>query len=188
MNLHLTWLKYCSKLLEVSKQSVEDRKKAFVPRPSDTDNTQLESFKNVALITDDNLPQRFQKNHKSYCPDDKVTNYSDARTVFLVGRQSALHLINDGISKENNFETEVELSDLYKMLAFYEGLKYMKQDTYTRMSKMHKRRITLMKTTIAKNIGNLGWKNIFYERFTARNKVSKRNVSHFDVSILKICN
>ena len=156
IQLHFTWLLYCSKLLVTSKQFVEDRRKVFVGNPSDSERESLvNAFEDVAVINEDMLPSRFSRNQKFECPDSIVKEYSGALHVFLVGRDSALHLTTvDGMS-EKNLEIVEQLSQLYKILAFYEGLRCMRDNTCCRMSKMHKRRITLWKSMLEKNIGNI---------------------------------
>ena len=159
IQLHLTWLKYCINLLVTSKRFVEDRKKALVGNPSDLERDSLaKAFKDVAVINDDMLPSRFSSNQKFKCPDTIVKQYLGARIVFMVGRDSAVHLTTvDGNFKGNQktFEIVDQLSQLYKILVFYEGLRCVKENTYSRMSKMHKRRIMLWKSMLENNTGNI---------------------------------
>ena len=120
IQLHLTWLKYCINLLITSKQFVEDRKKAFVGNPSDLERDSLaKAFKEVAAINEDILPSRFSRNQKFECPDMIVKEYVGARTVFLVGRDSALHLTTVDGMVGKSFGIVDQLSQLYKILAFY---------------------------------------------------------------------
>ena len=127
---------------------------------SDHNDEDTESFKNVVLITEDGLPCRFSKNHRLNCPDHKVSDYAGAKSVFLAGRESALNLTSE-INEINNssFVLAKQFSSLYDILAFYEGLQFIRENTYNRISKMHKRRITLWKSMIAKNtLGSHGGK------------------------------
>ena len=154
-NLQKTWLQYCSGLLLSSKTYVENRKKAMVLSPSDKTNIDIESFRKIALITDDDLRCRFPKNTKLECPEDNVTDYKGAKDVFLVGREAAIYLMSNHDISKKGFETVDQLSTLYKILAFYDGLKFIKTNTYSRVSKMHKRRVVLWKTIISKNKGKI---------------------------------
>ena len=125
----------------------------MVLAPSDETNIDAASFRKIALITDDDLRCRFPKNTKLECPEDNITDYKGARDVFLVGREAALYLMSNHDISKKGFETVDELSTLYKILAFYDGSKFIKTNTYSRVSKMHKRRVVLWKTIISKNKG-----------------------------------
>ena len=154
-NLQKTWLQYCSGLLLSSKTYVENRKKAMVLSPSDSSNIDAASFRKIALMTDDDLRSRFPKNTKLECPEDNITDYKGARDVFLVGREAAFYLMSNHDISKKGFEMVDELSTLYKILAFYDGSKFIKTNTYSRVSKMHKRRVVLWKTVISKNKGKI---------------------------------
>ena len=151
--LHQTWFNYCIRLLEKSKQFVEERKKASTTlRISNETLLDDDSFKEVGLITEDNLPCRFPRDRKFECPDGYVKEYSEARIIFLIGRNSATKL--NKVSTNENVEIAKRLNDLYKILAFYEGQRFLKDNTYNRLSKMHKRRVTLWKSLVNQQNGN----------------------------------
>ena len=151
--LHQMWFNYCNCLLEKSKQFVEERKKAST-HVRISNNTLLDddSFKEVGLITEDSLPCRFQRDRKFECPDSYVKEYSEARIIFLIGRNSATKL--NKISTDGNLEIAKRLNNLYKILAFYEGQRFLKENTHNRLSKMHKRRVTLWKSLVNQQNGN----------------------------------
>ena len=151
--LHQTWFNYCNSLLEKSKQFVEERKKASTTlKISNETLLNDDSFKEVGLITEDNLPCRFPRDRKFECPDGYVKEYSEAKIIFLVGRNSATKL--NKISTNDNMEIAKGLNNLYRILAFYEGQRFLKENTHSRLSKMHKRRVTLWKSLVNQQNGN----------------------------------
>ena len=154
--LHQAWLKYCCSLLNESEKLLQERKKANT-RHSKLSGKSLEDdpFKNVSLITEDDLPCRFPKNDKLECPDSYIIEYSGARILFLIGRNSATKLLAKENDKEEMMEITKKLNNLYKMLVFYEESRFLKETTYKRLSKMHKRRITLWKSLVDNHAGNV---------------------------------
>ena len=154
-SLDMAWRSYCLRLLKTSKKSIEKRREVSTSRRSDLSTKEFEEFGSVLLITDDNLPCRFPKDPKFECPDVKVSNYSDARKVFIVGQMSNINGMSNDNNAQYDSEAVLDLSKLYSLLAFYEGLEFLKENTYRRMSKMHKRRITLIKRVIGENTGKI---------------------------------
>ena len=152
-----TWLEYCSRLLQSSKRFLDKRKGVYnSATTSSMDKNQSIMFANVLLITDDHLPCRFAKGQKHDCPDVKVTNFLDARKVFLVGKKSGASIAasNDKENISCDLSVVKKVSKLFSALAFFEGEEFLRENTCGRMAKMHKRRITMIKAAVAKGQGN----------------------------------
>ena len=108
---------------------------------------------------EDNLPCRFPRDRKFECPVGYVNEYSGARILFLIGRNSATKLLKMSTDIKQKIERSKQLSELYMILAYYEGQRFLKENTYNRLSKMHKRRVTLWKTLVNQQNGN-AWKRL----------------------------
>ena len=62
--------------------------------------------------------------------------------------------MNKTNDEREKIEIAKQMNTLYKMLAFYEGQRFLKDNTYNRLSKMHKRRVTLWKSLVEEYTGN----------------------------------
>ena len=155
IKLHQTWLKYCCRLLKHSKRYVEERKKAnYQNLKSGGKCPDEDALQKLSLITENDLPCRFLKDDKLECPNDSVKEYSGARILFLIVRNSSRKLMNKTNDEREKIEISKLMNNLYKTLAFYEGQRFLRDNTYNRLSKMHKRRVTLWKSLVDEYTGN----------------------------------
>ena len=80
------------------------------------------------------------------CPESFATNYGEARPIFLIGKMSAERILASAETKDNDpmiFRVRLEISQLYKMLIYFEG-RVLKPSTSERIGKLNKRRLDVL--------------------------------------------
>ncbi len=98
------------------------------------------------------------------CPESFASNYGEARPIFLIGKISADRILasadtdTDTDTDSLTFRVRLQLSQLYKMLIYFEG-QVLKPSTYERIGRMNKRRLDLLTSRLKLDFEPISQKN-----------------------------
>ena len=109
------------------------------------------------------------------CPESFAANYGEARPIFLIGKMSADRILASADTDSSTFRVRLQsaethdtdsstfrvrlqLSQLYKMLIYFEG-QVLKPSTYQRIGRMNKRRLNLLTSRLKLDFDPISQKN-----------------------------